>query len=152
MKKSDFNPDIYSKLRDLRRSRGLTVHKLAEQISENHQKVGRIERGQRSLTIDYLVKIARALHTPIDTLLNGNPPKEEQKKTAYQPEQTTVSLLNAIVVFIEKHQNQIPSCTPQKKGILISKIYESALQFPEGQQQQFIESLFRSCLLFLEEA
>jgi transcriptional regulator with XRE-family HTH domain len=152
MGKKDFQPDIYSKLRELRRSRGLTVHKLAEQISENHQKIGRIERGQRSLTIDYLMKVAKALQTPIDTLLNREQAHHEQKNNSPQLEQTTVSSLNAIVLFIENNQNRIPFCTPQKKGMLISKIYECVLQFPEAQHQLFLESLFKSYLLLMQES
>jgi transcriptional regulator with XRE-family HTH domain len=151
MGKKESPPDIYSKLRDLRRSRGLTVHKLAEQISENHQKIGRIERGQRSLTIDYLVKVAKALQTPLDELLNRDHPQEEPKNIPPQTEQPAVSLLNAIVIFIENNQERIPFCTPQKKGMLISKIYECVLQFPETQQQLFLESLFKSYLSLLQE-
>ena len=62
--------DIYAKIRETRRARGLTVNELAEEIGENHQKVGRIERGKRSLTIDYLLKLSKALDTPLENFLN----------------------------------------------------------------------------------
>ena len=57
---------IYSKIRDIRQAKGLTVNHLAEKIGEDYQKVGRIERGQRSLTIDYLMKVSKALEIPVE--------------------------------------------------------------------------------------
>jgi len=67
---------IYEKLREFRRSRGISVGKLAKELGENSQKVGRIERGQRSLTVDYLLKISKALSTPIETILEVEQPKK----------------------------------------------------------------------------
>ena len=149
MKESIDNVEIPSKLRDLRRSRGLTVHELAEQIGENYQKVGRIERGSRSLTIDYLLKISKAFNTPIDAFLAGE--KKEEENALIDIEQKSGSLLNSIVIFIEENQHRILSCTPQKKAMLISKIFEIALHFPENCQEQFLESLFKTALLFLKD-
>ena len=132
--------DIYSKIRDIRQARGLSVNNLAEKIGEDHQKVGRIERGKRSLTIDYLVKISKALDTPLDFFLtNENPTKNEETN----PKTNSLELLNEIIIFVEENNSRLASPLDAKsKGKFISKIYELALKFPEAQQRLFLESFF----------
>lgn len=128
--------NINIKLKELRRARGLTVNKLAEKMGENYQKVGRIERGKSNLTIDYLLKVSKALKTPLDAIFSNDSVSESH------PEPTP-DLLNEIVLFVEKNQkNLIPNGDPQKKAMLITKIYQAYLSFPEKYQSNFIKSLF----------
>ncbi|NGX38468.1 MAG: hypothetical protein K1000chlam2_01642 [Chlamydiae bacterium] len=129
--------DIYEKLREARRSRGLTVNELADEIGENHQKVGRIERGKRSLTVDYLLKLSKALDTPLDSLLN-----EETQDTGEDSSASDSSnLLNDIVILVEEKNALLPNpFTAKDKGRLISKTYELALKFPKPHQSLFVES------------
>jgi transcriptional regulator with XRE-family HTH domain len=120
--------NIYAKLKKIRESRGLTVDNLAKKMGENHQKVGRIERGARTLTVDYLMKVSKALDTPIETLLT---------KEAMEPRQPKV--LNEIVVLVEK---TFPNITAEQKGGLISSIYQETLKFPETHQSLFAQTVF----------
>lgn len=132
---------IYEKLRKYRRARGVSVEQLAQEIGENSQKVGRIERGQRSLTVDYLLKISKALSAPIGTLLED----KEEKEAAIEPSSAFDSnILNAVVLFVEEIAQQ-RGYTSQQKGKMISKIYEIILQLPSENRYSFFRSL-RDCL------
>ncbi len=126
--------NIYTKIRDIRQARGLTVNNLAEKIGEDHQKVGRIERGKRSLTIDYLLKVSKALDTPVETFFEQAPSNEKH-----------IDLLNEIVILVE--EKQLP-LDPKSKGKFVSKIYELALKFPKDQQKMFLDSFFEGLQAF----
>ncbi len=140
--------DIYEKIRDARRSRGLTVGELAQEIGENHQKVGRIERGKRSLTLDYLLKISKALDAPLDTFI-----KDEKGNS--DSSQNSLDLLNEIVILVEEKSALLPTPLGAKsKGRIISKANKAALKIPPHLQKLFIESLLESLfhLYCLEES
>lgn len=140
MDKEADTPNINLKLKELRRARGLTVNKLAEKMGENSQKVGRIERGNSNLTIDYLLKVSKALKTPLDAIFSNEFELENVKEN---PHEMTPAVLNEIVLFIEMNQKSlIPNGDPQKKALLITKIYQAYLNFPEKYQGNFIKSLF----------
>ncbi|WP_133131358.1 helix-turn-helix domain-containing protein [Legionella yabuuchiae] len=61
---------ILLKLRDVRRSKGMSLNSLAEKVGIDYQRVGRIERGETQMTVDMLSKISKVLHVPISELLN----------------------------------------------------------------------------------
>jgi transcriptional regulator with XRE-family HTH domain len=129
--------NIYEKIRSARRSRGLTVNELAQEIGEDHQKVGRIERGKRSLTIDYLLKVSKALDTPIDTLIN--------KEVGPPPPQNSPDLLNEIVILVEEKSVLLPTPIGAKqKAQIISKTNEAASKLAPHLQKLFIESLLET--------
>ena len=139
---------IYEKLRDFRRSRGISVDQLAKELKENSQKVGRIERGQRSLTVDYLLKISKALSTPIETFFEASEPK--QIKTDCPPSFHS-NILNDLVILIEDICLKISvECTPQQKATMISKIYEVILKLPKENQESFFNLLNESLKIILE--
>lgn len=123
--------DIYSKIREARQARGLTVNELAKNIGEDHQKVGRIERGKRSLTIDYLMKVSKALDTPLESFLKKDASSETEPS----------HLLNKVVIAVEESNARLARPLDAKdKANLISKGYELALKFPPAQQQLFLDS------------
>ena len=136
--------NIYSKIRDIRQARGLTVNNLADKMGEDHQKVGRIERGKRSLTIDYLMKVSKALDTPIEDFLIHEKPNPTK---AIKSSENSLDLLNEIIVAIEENNSLLTTPLDAKtKGKFVSKIYELALKFPEAQQRLFLESFFEGLL------
>lgn len=142
MDKIEENRNISVKLKELRRARGLTVDNLAKKMGENSQKVGRIERGARSITFDYLVKVSKALETPVESFL------EEDKRGEVREFSTSDSnILNNIVIQVENSCKKFP-IKADKKAKIISKIYELSLKFPEEHKKQFINSLieFMNCL------
>lgn len=62
----------YLKLRDLRKEKGLTIASLTEKTGIDHQKIGRVERGETPITLLLLEKIATVLHIPVQNLLKNN--------------------------------------------------------------------------------
>jgi transcriptional regulator with XRE-family HTH domain len=111
-------------------------------MGEDYQKVGRIERGKRSLTLDYLLNVSKALEIPVSSFLES-----EEKHEKGLTQEDTVSLLNEIVVLIEEKYHQLPfPLTPKQKGQLIAKIYQSALQFPPSAQRLLVTCFFEGLL------
>lgn len=143
MQKED-DRQVYAKLRELRRARGITVSELAKEVGEDSQKVGRIERGKRSLTVDYLLKVSKAFGTPIESLLVKS---EADKKTQ---EAAQSDLLNQVVIIVEEllalFSHEFSS---QHKARIISKIYESVLKIPAKEQLLFLQFFADSLKLFL---
>lgn len=131
---------IFEKLREFRRARGISVDDLAKELGENSQKVGRIERGQRSLTVDYLLRISKALSTPIETILED----QKTKEVAFDS-----NILNDVVVLVEELSNKFPiGVNSQQKAKMISKVYELILKLPDENQRPFF-NLLRDSLKIL---
>lgn len=131
------NKNIFSKIRELRRARGLTVNTLAQKMGENYQKVGRIERGTRSLTVDYLMKVARALETPVETLL-GEDKKGEKGNALSAP---SSDILNNVIELVEEYAAKVKLSSKQKAK-MIAQIYQQVLKFPVSEQSLFLSSTF----------
>ena len=139
--------DVPDKLKDLRRSRGLTVQEFAREVGENHQKVGRIERGKTHPTLDYLLKISKNLDIPLDNLLSDEKEKPTIKASS-ENKLDEMSLLNQVVVFVEENTSLIQNCSPQRKGQLVCKLYECLMCVPKNAQNQFLNSLRNVFALF----
>ncbi|OAB41745.1 helix-turn-helix domain-containing protein [Paenibacillus glacialis] len=59
-----------SRLRQERLKHNFTQEKLAEKIDVSHAYIGQIERGERSLTLETLIKLANQLEVTADELLH----------------------------------------------------------------------------------
>lgn len=69
--------EIGDRLRGARRKRGVTQEKLASILGTNQSHVSNVERGDRGLTIQQLVKICRALRiSPVEILGETKETKE----------------------------------------------------------------------------
>lgn len=133
---------IFEKLREFRRARGISVDDLAKELGENSQKVGRIERGQRSLTVDYLLRISKALSTPIETILED----QKTKEVAFDS-----NILNDVVVLVEELSNKFPmGVNSQQKAKMISKVYELILKLPDENQRAFFNLLRESLKILFQ--
>ena len=132
---------IYEKLREFSRARGVSVDQLAQEIGENSQKVGRADRGQRSLTVDYLLKVSKTISLPFEALL-------EDKKGESTPVEESVSfdshVLNGVVVLVEGFAGKL-EWDSQTKAKMISNIYEILLKLPNENRHLFFH-LLRDCL------
>lgn len=60
-----------TRLRALRTTLGLSLDELAERTNLSPSTISRIETGKRSISLDILVVLARALHVDLDALLNA---------------------------------------------------------------------------------
>lgn len=67
------------RIREERLKLGFTQEKLAEQVDVTDSYIGQIERGERSLSLETLVKISNILGVTIDYLL-GDSVKIEDKE------------------------------------------------------------------------
>ncbi|WP_028611900.1 helix-turn-helix domain-containing protein [Paenibacillus harenae] len=61
---------IGENIRQLRKKRGLSQEQLALRAEINASYMGQVERGEKNPTIDVLSKIAFALQTPIEQIVN----------------------------------------------------------------------------------
>lgn len=75
--------EIGARVRTLRQEKDLTQTKLAKVLGTGQTAVSEIERGNRGLTVQQLVKLARALKTTPDAILgeeNGHPLRPRSAK------------------------------------------------------------------------
>ena len=63
---------VYEELRRIRKERGLTLNQLAEQIGTDHQSISRLERGKSRLTLEWLMKITKALNMSVSEFGSEN--------------------------------------------------------------------------------
>ena len=59
------------RLRELRQKKGITLKQLSEISGVSIQQLSRYERGEISPSADPLTRIAKALDTSVDEILNG---------------------------------------------------------------------------------
>jgi transcriptional regulator with XRE-family HTH domain len=60
------------RVRALRRSKGLTQAKLAEESDKSLDAISSLERGKYRPTLETLLAVARALDAPVSALLDGD--------------------------------------------------------------------------------
>lgn len=65
-----------ARLRDLRRSRGLTQESLAEELGVTPRYLAGIERGERNLSLDSVDALAEQLGVTAQTLLCSGSPND----------------------------------------------------------------------------
>ena len=61
---------IRSRIREIRKERGLTLQQVAERADTTAQTIGRLETGMRTLSIDWVERIAKALDADSSELLS----------------------------------------------------------------------------------
>ena len=74
---ADIDALVRARLRSLRRSAGWSLDALAEQTHLSPSTISRIETGKRTLSLDVLVPLARALHADLDELLDVGPTDDD---------------------------------------------------------------------------
>lgn len=122
--------EVYKKLKQLRKSRGLTLNDLAENVGLDYQQISRIERGKSRLTIDVLTKMAKALDTPVEQLVKSNSGSgSTSSKSAAAKPLTTQDILMYILEGLEAldKANSL-QLAPAKKASLCSLIYSHVNQ------------------------
>lgn len=130
--------EIYKKLKQIRKERGLTLNTLAEKMGADYQQISRIERGKSRLTIDVLMKMAEALDTPIHEIMQAlsNEKKSLPDKIS-EPLISDYSSQEWLAVILEKMEMVLQEAhiklRPQTKALLTSQIYMQALQMQQVQ-------------------
>lgn len=67
------------RIKDLRKLRGMTQEKLAEELNMTPKAVSKIETGERGTTIDTICLIAIVLDTSVDFLVMGSYPIKDRR-------------------------------------------------------------------------
>ena len=79
-KEESFSQNIGKRIREERLRLNLTQEKLAEDVNLSMAYIGQVERGDRSLTLDNLIIVAKRLGVTIDYLLSDCiAPKEDEE-------------------------------------------------------------------------
>jgi phage repressor protein C with HTH and peptisase S24 domain len=61
-----------NRIQELRKKQGMTLAQLAEKTASTPQQIGRLEKGERRLTTDWMEKIASALNVLPEDLMTDN--------------------------------------------------------------------------------
>ncbi|MCL2204807.1 MAG: helix-turn-helix domain-containing protein [Defluviitaleaceae bacterium] len=69
--KAKLRKEMGKRIRNLRRSRGITIETLSEKIGITQSHLGLIERGERGVTIERLISLCRFFSCSSDFLLTG---------------------------------------------------------------------------------
>lgn len=67
---NDIEHVVRTRLRSLRTTLGLSLDELAERAGMSPSTISRVETGKRTIGLDVLVPLARALHVDLDALLS----------------------------------------------------------------------------------
>ncbi|MDQ8738533.1 helix-turn-helix transcriptional regulator [Paenibacillus sp. LHD-38] len=93
-------------IRQLRKKRGLSQEQLALRADINASYMGQVERGEKNPTIDVLSKIAHALQTPLEKIVNvisiadaADSPEEEGYATKVVHQMNGLSLKEQEAVY-----------------------------------------------------
>lgn len=105
----DISKNVSKNLKEIRKSRQLTLEELAEKSGVSKSMLGEIERGRTNPTITVLWKITQALKTPLTTLIgNQNAPYLLVRKNDQIPlNQETSHAISSIFPFYEPHRIEI---------------------------------------------
>lgn len=107
----DNDAKILLKLRDIRRTKGMSLDMLAKKVGVDYQRVGRIERGETQMTIDMLSRIAKVLQVPLSQLLDEDVSEIQKTISNENVNGSLVKLMPFIYkkleVFCEKHKIQM---------------------------------------------
>jgi len=99
------------RLRELRRSRGLSQADLASRAGVHWTYVGRLERGKAAPGLDLMGRLAEALNAPVADLLptkaaNPVPFQQQQARTRLESilkraDNSTLGILNAVLAMMD---------------------------------------------------
>ncbi|MHA7964334.1 helix-turn-helix domain-containing protein [Paenibacillus sp. CAU 1782] len=106
---SDIGVKIGDNIRALRKSSGLSQEQLALRADINASYMGQVERGEKNPTIDVLSKIASALGTPLEKLVQIDEHTEQSEasnrvseKIAHQLNGMSVKEQEAVYRFVKQ--------------------------------------------------
>jgi transcriptional regulator with XRE-family HTH domain len=107
--------NLGSRIRRERQKHTLTQEKLAEKIDVSHAYIGQIERGERSMSLETLVKLAVQLDVTVDELLSDaielqdsfylNKIEQLLKARSIQEQRMVWEMIELMFVHLDKQDN-----------------------------------------------
>ena len=130
---------ILLKLKSIRKERGLSIGSLAERLGADYQKISRLERGKSQLTVDWLLKISKALNTPVTQIIQSTNESQESvieaepsRPSFEAPNSKTIDnqflskIFSKIEGLLSLHQLTLPT---HEQVILSSEIYNQITEY-----------------------
>lgn len=77
-------------LRDVRKSRHLTIEQLSERVNKSPSHINQIELGSRKMSVDLLYLLMTALNTDANTILGIAPEEDARQKETDKKEDSIV--------------------------------------------------------------
>lgn len=104
------NQAIGERIRDEREKLRLTREKFAEMLGLSPLYIGQLERGERQMSLDTLVKVSDYLHISTDYLIYGSTPENEIKKSRIitllnKCSKNELSFIENIIILILTHRS-----------------------------------------------
>ncbi|MCD8117216.1 MAG: helix-turn-helix transcriptional regulator [Oscillospiraceae bacterium] len=127
------------RLQSARKMRGITQEELSSRLGlSGKQHISRIERGERSCSIDLLVELSYALHVSTDYLLKGEDPARERNKSnvkmklnIYEDFKSEVITMDEYTIFKEDCDKKI-----QEAKTAIARLQGNRNQVKSGLTEQ----------------
>jgi transcriptional regulator with XRE-family HTH domain len=106
---------IGDRIRQLRKSKGLSQEKLGHESELHYTHIGSIERGQKNWSIETLIKLAKGLNVGVADLLNFTIPPPDAKKMKKllvedikESSPETIKILSELLNGLKSLQRQSP--------------------------------------------
>jgi transcriptional regulator with XRE-family HTH domain len=103
------NQAIGERIRDEREKLRLTREEFAEMLELSPLYIGQLERGERQMSLNTLVKVSDYLHIPTDYLIYGKTPENDIEKSRINTllnkcSKNELSLIENIIKLILSHR------------------------------------------------
>lgn len=95
-------------LRDVRKSRHLTIEQLSERVNKSPSHINQIELGSRKMSVDLLYLLMTALHTDANTILGIAPKKMPAGKR--QIKKRTALWIESLVCWSHSERSILKAC------------------------------------------
>jgi transcriptional regulator with XRE-family HTH domain len=76
---SNLAASVGQRIRNIRKSQGLTQEDLGEKVQQPQSYIGSIERGEKNISLDTLERIATALKVRVEELIKSGSLTEKEK-------------------------------------------------------------------------
>ena len=123
---------IKNYLKQIRESKNIKAEAIAEAIGKTPQLIWKFERGDGSLSVDSLIKIARFLNVSTDYILTGKEPQPE--KTEYPIKKELLSY--AMDIVDEAFRNELEELSKSERIDLIDSVYNLVYEHFENRNKE----------------
>jgi len=109
-----------NRIRELRMAKNWTIQKLADLVGTSNQQIGRLEKGERKLTQDWMNRIGEALGVDPKELLPGAESPAVPPEPEGEPEASDAEVAEGLVVGALPFRNQydrIPVLATARGGL-----------------------------------